>query len=81
MSNKSIVELKKGQFFSISNKVFLNFFIEEYLKASAVPNQAGNINLICVHANTQGIALKLFILSTCFLLDGRDPIESLPNAK
>ena len=52
----------------------------EYLSASALPSQAGNINLICVHAKTQGIALKLFILSTFFLFDGLDPIESFPNA-
>ena len=80
MSNKSIVELKYGQFFSISVKVFLNFLIDEYLKASAVPNQAGNISLICVQAKTHGMALKLLMLSTFFLLDGLDPIDNLPRA-
>ena len=80
MSSISNIELKKGQFFSISIKVLLNFFIYAYLKASALPNHAGNINLICVHANTQGIALKLLILSTFFLFDGLDPIDNFPSA-
>ena len=52
----------------------------EYLKASALPSHAGNISLICVHAKTHGIALKLFILSTFFLFEGLDPIDSFPNA-
>ena len=52
----------------------------EYLKASAIPSQAGNISLICVHAKTHGIARKLFILSTFFLLDGLDPIDNFPCA-
>jgi hypothetical protein len=50
------------------------------LSASVVPSQAGKNNLICVHAKTQGIALKLFILSIFFLLEGLEPIESLPKA-
>ena len=29
------------------------------LQASALPSQAGNISLICVHAKTHGMALKL----------------------
>ena len=52
----------------------------EYLKASALPSHAGSISLICVQANTQGIALKLFIVSMFFLFEGLEPIESLPRA-
>ena len=79
MSKISIVETKYGQLFSISIIVFLNFLIDPYLKASVVPNQAGNINLICVQANTHGIALKPLILSTFFLFVGLDPIANFPR--
>ena len=80
MSKISIVELKKGQFFSISISVFKFFLIDENFKASPVPSQAGKNNLICVHANTHGIALKLCMLSTFFLLEGLDPIDNFPRA-
>ena len=79
ISRISIVELKNGQFLSISWSVFLNFLIEEYLKASAVPSQAGNINLIWVQAKTHGIALKLSISCEVFLFDGLDPIDNFPS--
>ena len=76
----SIVELKKGQFFSISVNVFLKFLFDACLRASPVPSHAGNINLICVQAKTQGIALRLFILSTFFLFEGLEPIDNFSSA-
>ena len=61
-------------------RVFLKSLVEECFSASGIPSHAGKNNLICVHANTHGMALKLLMLSTFFLLEGLEPIDNFPRA-